>query len=82
MESEQFINLNKTLQKSKVITYSENTKIEVSKDGTLGYVFGTHSFLKAEDNSVFEHVHHLYVWRKHEDTWKMEAIHISHPPKQ
>ncbi len=28
MESEQFINLNKTLQKSKVITYSENTKIE------------------------------------------------------
>ena len=61
---------------------SKNEKIEVSKDGTLGYVFGTHSFLKADDNSVFEHVHHLYVWRKHEGDWKMAAIHISHPPKQ
>ncbi|HEY7571585.1 MAG TPA: acetolactate synthase large subunit [Nitrososphaeraceae archaeon] len=32
MESERFINLNKTLQKSKVITYSENTKIEKASD--------------------------------------------------
>jgi ketosteroid isomerase-like protein len=61
---------------------SENTKIEVSNDGTLGYVFGTHTFLKTEDDSVFDHVHHLYVWKKHEDVWKMTAIHISHPPKQ
>lgn len=61
---------------------SKNEKVEVSEDGTLGYVFGEHSFLKAEDNSVFEHVHHLYVWRKHKGIWKMAAIHISHPQKE
>ena len=61
---------------------SENMRVEVSEDRTLGYVFGTHSFLKADDDSVFEHVHHLYVWRKYEGRWKMAAIHISHPQPQ
>jgi hypothetical protein len=39
---------------------SDNQRIEVSKDKSLGYVFGTHSFIK-DDDTVVEHVHHLYV---------------------
>ena len=60
---------------------SENQRIEASKDKTLGYVFGTHSFIK-DDNTVVDHVHHLYVWRKHDDKWKMVALHITHPQQR
>jgi len=61
---------------------SKNERIEVSNDGTLGYICGEHSFIKAEDGSVFLSVNHIYVWKKHEGKWKMAAIQVSTPKKQ
>ena len=57
----------------------KNERIEASKDGSLGYIFGEHGFVRADDQSVLDWVHHLYVWKKDAGEWKMAAIHISHP---
>ena len=55
-------------------TYTwKNDKVETSKDGTLGYIFGEHSFIS--QGKVVGTTLHLYVWKKHNDQWKMAAVH-------
>jgi len=52
---------------------SKNDKVETSKDGTLGYIFGEHTFISEEIES--RTTHHLYVCKRHNNEWKVAAVH-------